>query len=447
VFCGRTIYAYREEHRLSVRFERSRETLVQALLDFARSEREEGENREARMSEVMERPRLLDRLELRPTDSLLALIALHNADPRPDKVDVGVGVYRDAAGNTPILRCVKAAERILLETQPTKSYLGSAGDIRFAELIKPIVFGEADARDANIVGVQTPGGCGALRLGAELIHAADPDARIFVGQPTWVNHTPLIASAGVRMIDYPYYDKNSRTVLFDQMMDALAEAKAGDLLLLHGCCHNPTGADLSADQWRAVAELVAARGLVPFVDLAYQGLGNGLDADAEGTRLVVEAADQALVAQSCDKNFGLYRERTGSLFVKTSSKRAADAVFGNLLGLARTMWSMPPDHGAAVVRTVLDDPELRADWREELDEMCARIRAIRARMAAFDPRLAYIDDQNGMFSMLPLSKEAVLGLRESHGIYMADSGRFNVVGLSDDNVDRFAAAVVERMDG
>jgi aromatic-amino-acid transaminase len=396
---------------------------------------------------VASKPMLLDRLEAKPTDSLLALIELCEADPRAEKMDVGVGVYRDGAGATPILRSVKAAERILLERQETKAYLGSAGDIRFVELVKPIVFGARIAADDRIVGVQTPGGCGALRLGAELVHAADDRARIFIGQPTWQNHGPLIGAAGLEMIHYPYYDKDSRTVRFDEMMSALGEARAGDLLLLHGCCHNPTGADLSLNQWLSVAELVSRNGLVPYVDLAYQGLGNGLEADAAGTRLVVEAAEQALVAQSCDKNFGLYRERTGSLFVKTTSSRSAEAVFGNLLGLARTMWSMPPDHGAAVVRIVLDDPQLRADWETELTSMCARIRSIRARIAAADPRLAFIDGQNGMFSMLPLSERAVLELRDSHGIYMAGSGRFNLVGLSDDNVDRFAAAIMEKMNG
>jgi aromatic-amino-acid transaminase len=396
---------------------------------------------------VADKPMLLDRLEDKPTDSLLALIALCNADPREEKIDVGVGVYRDAAGATPILECVKAAERILLETQETKAYLGSQGDARFTELIKPIVFGEAAAGDDRIVGVQTPGGCGALRLGAELVHAAAADARIFVGQPTWLNHVPLIGSAGVEMVDYPYYDRDSHTILFDRMVETLRSAKRGDLLLLHGCCHNPTGADLDLDQWRELAEIVSTRGLVPYVDLAYQGFGHGLEADAAGTRLVVEAAEQAIVAQSCDKNFGLYRERTGALFVKASSAEGARGAFGNLLQLARTMWSMPPDHGAAIVRTVLDDTALRAQWNEELIGMCARIRTLRARLAAFDPRLAYIDEQNGMFSMLPLSRDAVLGLRQSHGIYMADSGRFNIVGLSDENVDRFAAAVVEKLDG
>lgn len=392
-------------------------------------------------------PPLFDRLDEQKPDALLQLIALCDADPRTDKIDVGVGVYRDAAGGTPILRAVKEAERRLWELQETKAYLGSQGDPRFTALIRPIVFGEALAADDRIVGLQTPGGCGALRLGADLVEKANPHARIHVGQPTWPNHAPLIECAGIEMVPYPYYDAASRTILFDRMVEALNRAEAGDLVLLHGCCHNPTGADLAADQWREVAAIVARRGLIPYVDIAYQGLGNGLDADAEGTRLVVEAAEQALIAQSCDKNFGVYRERVGNLFVKARSAAAAERVFGNLMQLARTMWSMPPDHGAAICRIVLDTPELRADWNAELKEMCARIRALRARLAAYDERLAYIDGQNGMFSILPLRPEQVLELREEKGIYLAGSGRFNVVGLSDDNVDRFAAAVVEKMDG
>ena len=392
-------------------------------------------------------PTLFDRLEAQASDSLLALIAMAKADPRPEKIDVGVGVYRDSAGGTPILRAVKAAEQILVETQETKSYLGSQGDVRFVELMKEMVFGAGAVGDERIVGLQTPGGCGALRLGSDLIEKADSDARIFVGQPTWPNHAPLIGCAGVEMVDYCYYDKATTRICFDDMMEALQQARAGELVLLHGCCHNPTGADLGMDQWREVAELVSNRGLVPFVDLAYQGLGRGLEEDAGGARLVVEAADQALVAHSCDKNFGVYRERTGSLFVKASSREAAGKILGNLLQLSRTMWSMPPDHGAAVARIVLDDPELRADWHSELQEMCGRIRSLRERLAAVDPRLSYIAHQNGMFSMLPLTKEQVVSLRKSHGIYMADSGRFNVVGLSDESVDGFARAVLEVMDG
>ena len=257
---------------------------------------------------------LLDGLEEQPSDSLLALISLCEADPRPDKIDVGVGVYRDGDGRTPILRAVKAAEARLLESQETKTYLGSRGDVRFTELVKAVVFGDGAGED-RIVGVQTPGGCGALRLGAELIHRARPDARVLVGDPTWPNHRPLIGCAGVAMEAYAYYAPARRQLCFDEMMQAFGRARPGDIVLLHGCCHNPTGADLDAGQWGEVADVVAARGLIPFIDIAYQGLGAGLEADAAGTRLVVEAAEEALVAQSCDKNFGLYRERTGSLFV------------------------------------------------------------------------------------------------------------------------------------
>lgn len=394
---------------------------------------------------VQEQPMLFDRLEAQPADPLLAIIGLVRADPRPHKIDLGVGVYKDAAGNTPILRAVKAAERILLETQKTKAYLGSEGDVRFVELMKELVFGPERARDERIVGLQTPGGCGALRLGAELIRATGAGARIYVGQPTWPNHVPLIGSVGVPFVDYTYYAKEEQRVCFDRMADALEGARGGDLVLVHGCCHNPTGADLGLDEWKALAGIVARRGLVPFVDFAYQGLGNGLEADAEGMRLVVDAADQALVAHSNDKNFGLYRERTGSLFVKGTSAENAKVILGNLMVMARTSWSMPPDHGAAIVRTVFDNPSLKADWNAELTEMCARIRSLRARLGAFDPRLAFIDGQNGMFSMLPLPPDAVADLRDKEAIHMAGSGRFNVAGLSDENVDRFAAAVAARL--
>jgi aspartate/tyrosine/aromatic aminotransferase len=390
-------------------------------------------------------PMLFDRLEPQKPDALLSLIGLCRADPRPDKIDVGVGVYRDAAGGTPILRAVKAAEKILIETQDTKAYLGPEGDMRFVELIGEVLFGPELASDNRIVGMQTPGGCGALRLGAELIRATGSDSRIFVGQPTWPNHAPLIGCAGVPMVDYTYYDPLARTVRFGEMMKALEGAREGDLVLLHGCCHNPTGADLSLEQWDELSRFVAKRGIIPFIDIAYQGLGNGLETDAAGTRMMVERVEQALIAQSCDKNFGLYRERTGSLFVKAASAKSAKTVLGNLLGLARTNWSMPPDHGAAIVSTILDDAELRAEWNAELKEMLARIRGLRARLAAADRRLAYIDEQNGMFSILPMSAQQVLELREEAGIYMAGSGRFNVAGLSDDNVDRFAKLVAAKL--
>ena len=380
------------------------------------------------------------------SDSLLQLIALAEADQRPHKIDVGVGVFRDGDGHTPILKVMKEAERRLLETQKTKAYLGSAGDKRFAELLRPILLGE-HAGDERIAGLQTPGGCGALRLAAELVITMNPAARVLVGTPTWPNHAPLLRGAGLEFVEYPYYERGQAMIRFDAMMDALRSAQPGDVALLHGCCHNPTGADLSDEQWREVTDVVADRGLIPLVDIAYQGFARGLDEDANGLRMILDACDEVLVAQSCDKNFSVYRDRVGSLWVKTGSKEATARAMGHVLQRAREMWSMPPDHGAAAIRIILDDPQLRADWLVELSAMRDRINAVRRRIAGADPRLAYIGRQFGMFSMLPLSKEQVLALRETHGIYMAESGRFNLVGMADDAIDRFSAAIVESMDG
>jgi aromatic-amino-acid transaminase len=380
------------------------------------------------------------------SDSLLKLIALANADTRPNKIDVGVGVYRDGQGRTPVMRAVKAAEKKLWEMQDSKSYLGSKGDEAYAELLRPIVLGD-HAADDRIVGLQTPGGCGALRLAIQLIARANPAARVLIGMPTWPNHVPITAGCGLEIVEYPYYDRDQRRIRFAEMMAAIESANAGDVVLLHGCCHNPTGADLDAGQWREVTRAVAERALIPLVDIAYQGLGRGLDEDAAGLRGILEACDEVLVAQSCDKNFSVYRDRVGCLFIKTASREASDIAMGHVLQIAREMWSMPPDHGAAVVRTVLQDPALEADWRAELDEMRARILRIRDRLADADPRLAYIRDQMGMFSMLPLSPEQVLELRDAHAIYMADSGRFNILGMADDAIDRFVAAVTDVIGG
>ena len=380
------------------------------------------------------------------SDSLLALIALCDADPRPEKIDVGVGVYRDGEGNTPILQVIKKAERHLLETQKSKSYLGSAGDKRFTELLRPILLGE-HASDERIVGVQTPGGCGALRLGFELIATINRSARVLVGTPTWPNHPPIIRSVGLEVSEYPYYERGQAVIRFDDMLDALASGEPGDVALLHGCCHNPTGADLDREQWAKVTQVVADRGLIPLVDIAYQGFGRGLDEDAAGLRSILEACDEVIVAQSCDKNFSVYRDRVGSLFLKTGSVEASKRAMAHVYQRAREMWSMPPDHGAAAVHIVLEDEQLRAQWHVELDAMRNRINAVRQRIASAHPRLAFIGGQYGMFSMLPLSKEQVLRLRENYAIYMADSGRFNVVGMSDGQVDRFVAAVSECLDG
>ena len=380
------------------------------------------------------------------SDSLLALIAMANADPRADKIDVGVGVFRDAAGETPILKVMKKAERILLETQSTKAYLGSAGDKRFAELIRPILLGE-HADDERIAGVQTPGGCGALRLGFELIATANPNARVFVTTPTWPNHRPLIRGTRLEIVEFPYYNRDNGTVRFEEMLAGLGSAREGDVVLLHGCCHNPTGADLDEEQWGEVTRFIAGRGLLPFVDIAYQGFGRGLEEDSAGLRGLLAACDEVVVAQSCDKNFSVYRDRVGSLFLKTGSAETTATAMAHVFQRAREMWSMPPDHGAAAVRIILDDSELRAQWHVELDAMRDRINGVRQRIAAADPRLAFIGKQFGMFSMLPLSLEQVLALREREAIYMADSGRFNVVGMADHSIDRFVNAVVAALDG
>ena len=397
------------------------------------------------LSETDTRARTLADLPPVESDSLLQLIALCNADPRPEKIDVGVGVFRDGIGRTPILPVIKDAERILLETQETKSYLGSAGDKRFAELIRPILLGE-HAEDSRIAGVQTPGGCGALRLGFELVRTANPRARVLIGTPTWPNHPPIIEAVGLGRVDYPYYERGQGTIRFEDMIAALQGAEPGDVALLHGCCHNPTGADLDENQWREVIRAVTERGLIPLIDIAYQGFGRGLDEDAFGVRLALDSCDEVIVAQSCDKNFSVYRDRVGSLWIKTGSEATTKTAMAHVFQRAREMWSMPPDHGAAATRIILDDPELRERWLVELAGMRDRINSVRQRIAAADPRLAFIGRQFGMFSMLPLSKEQVLKLREDHAIYMAESGRFNVVGMSDDQIGRFTAAVVEALD-
>jgi aromatic-amino-acid transaminase len=396
------------------------------------------------LTETTKARRLAD-LEPVADDSLLKLITLCNADPRPDKIDVGVGVFRDASGNTPILKVMKEAEQRLLDTQVTKAYLGSAGDKRFAELLRPVLLGE-HAGDPRIAGAQTPGGCGALRLGFELIAIANPRARVFLGTPSWPNHAPIISAVGLEVVEYPYYERGQGAVRFEDMIAALRSGEPGDVALLHGCCHNPTGADLGQEQWREIRDAVLERGLIPLIDIAYQGFGRGLDEDAFGVRLMLSACEEVIVAQSCDKNFSCYRDRLGSMWVKTGSVDASTTAMGHAFQRAREMWSMPPDHPAACAHIILEDPELHARWLVELEAMRNRINSVRQTLAAADPRLAFIGRQFGMFSMLPLSPDQVVKLRTDHAIYMAESGRFNVVGMSDAQIDRFTAAVIGALD-
>ncbi len=382
---------------------------------------------------------LFDGLKPQAPDALLALIGMYAADPRADKIDLGVGVYRDESGATPVFRSVKAAEKLLAETQASKSYLGPEGDARYTDLLKPIIFGGAVGE--GLTGVQTPGGTGALRLAAELIAAAKPATKVWLGTPTWPNHPPVFASAGLALATYRYFDQAAQAIRFEEMVEALSNADAGDVVLLHGCCHNPTGANLTAEHWAEIAKIVARRGLVPLVDLAYQGLGGGLDEDAAGLRTILDASDDVIVAYSCDKNFGLYRDRVGALYVRSRSKARAELVQSNMQALARANWSMPPDHGAAIVRTILDTPELDADWRKELTSMRERIVAVRHALADGDTWLEPLRAQEGMFALLPLSPDQVKILREKHGVYMAGSGRVNLAGLTLKTVPQFIAAL------
>ncbi|HEX2510506.1 MAG TPA: amino acid aminotransferase [Microvirga sp.] len=382
---------------------------------------------------------MFEKLQPQPADALLALIKLFRDDPRADKIDLGVGVYRNESGNTPVFEAVKAAERTLLETQATKAYLGPEGDLRFVELLRPIVFG-ADL-GARLTGIQTPGGSGALRLAAGVAAGAAQKTRIWVGAPTWPNHAPIFAAAGLEVVEYPYFDLKRQELLFDEMISHLEQAQAGDVVLLHGCCHNPTGADLDLGQWDAVAELMSRRGLLPLVDFAYQGLGEGLEADAQGLRRLIPAVDEILVAYSCDKNFGLYRDRVGAVYALARNANEAATAGSNLATLARVNWSMPPDHGAAAVRIILDSAELTRLWHGELERMCRRINDVRRALAAAEPALAFLTRQHGLFGTLAMTKDVVARLRSEHGIYIAGSGRFNLAGLQTSEADTFVHAL------
>lgn len=384
---------------------------------------------------------MFEALNEQAVDPLLALIAAFRDEGRPDKIDLGVGVYRDEDGRTPVFAAVKAAERILAETQPTKSYLGPEGDRRFVELLAPIVFGASSSGSDRLVGLQTPGGTGALRLASDLVAAAKPGCRIWVGTPTWPNHVPIFEAAGLEVATYAWFDVASQGLAMSRILDGLSSACAGDLVMLHACCHNPTGADPDEAQWKAVVDIIARRGLVPLIDFAYQGLGRGLERDAAGARLVLSVAAEALIAYSCDKNFGLYRERTGALFLKSRSAREASIALGNATRLARVSWSMPPDHGAAVVRTVLESSELSGSWRQELDGMARRVRATREALASRVPDLRSIAAQRGLFALLPATSDEVARLRSEHGIYVAQDGRMNIAGLRSIDIPTVAQAL------
>jgi len=380
-------------------------------------------------------------------DKIIALIGMFKEDPRPNKVDLGVGVYKDKQGRTPIMRAVRAAEERLFKEQTTKTYLGMAGDPDFNAAIVKLAFGEK-ADMMRLRGVQAPGGSGAIRILAELLKRSRSDATVWVSDPTWPNHLPMMAAAGLPTRSYPYFDAATGGVRFDEMMTALGRAKSGDIVLLHGCCHNPTGANLTSAQWNDVAALLAERDLFPFVDLAYLGFGDGVEKDAEGLRILAATVPEMAVAQSCSKNFSVYRDRVGCAIIMAKDAAQADIAASQLASVARAMYSMPPDHGAAAVRIVMTDDGLRSDWEGELDDVRARMIRLREGLAAAlrqqtnSDRFDFVAKHRGMFSRLGLTVDQVKRLREEYAIYMVDDSRINIAGLPEDQLDDLAKAIV-----
>ena len=401
----------------------------------------------------MGRKLLFQQLKRLNPDTILGVMAKFRADTSPLKVDLGVGVYRDLSGNTPVLTCVRSAEQAVLAAQTTKSYVAAAGREEFNRAVEEMVLGKAHAarRDRRVRTVQTPGGCGALRVGAELIRASAPDVTVHVSDPTWGNHQPLLGSSGLRLERYPYYDAAAHRLRFGAMLERLDRAAAGDVVLLHVCCHNPSGADLDPAQWQEVARLLTRRHLVPFLDLAYQGFAVGLDADADAVRLIADQVPEALVAVSFSKNMGLYRERVGALIVVGEDENRADACSSHVLQIARSIYSMPPDHGAAIAAHIFASPALKSEWIEELNLMRTRIEDMRALLArhlteatgggSFD----FLRTQRGMFSLLGVSAEAVERLRDRHHIYMTPDSRMNLAGIMPHNAHYVAESIAAEL--
>ncbi len=376
-------------------------------------------------------------------DPILAMGVAFSADARARKLDLGIGVYRDGRGQTPVMQAVKEAESRLLLRQPTKSYLGVEGDHAFLAALERLALGD-DGLDHAVASIQTVGGTGALRLAADLLALEKPGRTVWFGAPSWPNHGALFAAAGLAVRTFRYLDPLSQQIDEAALWEAVAAAREGDVFVLHGCCHNPTGVDASEAQWRSIGKALAQRRLMPLVDFAYHGLARGLEADRAGLRILLEEVPGALVAYSCSKNFALYRERVGALFV-VGQRQGVDLAASNLTALARANYSMPPDHGAAVVRTILDSDELSAIWRAELDAMRARVGELRAALAR-EGRIGPVDldrlaTQHGFFASLELAPAEIVRLREDHGVYVVPSGRINIAGLREDQVGSFAAAL------
>lgn len=392
---------------------------------------------------------MFETLKPLPPDAILGIMTLFRADPHPGKIDLSVGVYQDASGRTPILEAVKRAEHALIDAQDTKTYVAIAGNPAFNRGAERLLFG-ADhpaLKDGRVSTVQAPGGSGALSVAGHLIARSKPNARVWISDPSWPNHLPLLKLSGLVLETYPYYDFGAHGVNFEAMLAKLEAVPAGDLVLLHGCCHNPSGADLSNEQWDALAALFERRGIVPFIDFAYQGLAQGLDEDAYGARLMASRLPEAVIVTSCSKNLGLYRERVGAACFVSKDPESAKLVLANAMNVARGIYSMPPDHGAAIVARIFEDPELFALWTGELDEMRQRLNALRqllvdkltARSTPMD--FSFIAKERGLFSFLGIPKEKVIELRERFHVYMIESSRINIAGVNERNVDDIADSI------
>ena len=391
---------------------------------------------------------MFETLQTQPADKILALMQMYKDDPRDTKIDLGVGVYKDATGLTPVMRAVKSAEHQLWQQQDSKSYTGLTGDPAFGDAMVQLVLGDAVAR-ANVAAAATPGGTGAVRQAFELIQMARPDARVFVSDPTWPNHLSILKYLDMQVVPYRYFDDETRGVDFDGMIADLKTAQAGDVVLLHGCCHNPTGANLNSAQWDDVIKVLQDTGAVPMIDIAYQGFGDGLDADAAATRKVAASVPECLIAASCSKNFGIYRERTGLLMAVSSDAAAQKLNQGTLAFLNRQNFSFPPDHGARVVTMILTNDALRADWMAELEDIRNTMLGLRSQLAGELQRLAgsdrfgFLAEHRGMFSRLGTSPEMVEKLRVDHGIYMVGDSRMNIAGLNAQTVPILAKAIID----
>jgi len=391
---------------------------------------------------------MFETLKEQPADKILMLMQMYREDPRDTKIDLGVGVYKDATGLTPVMRAVKAAEQKIWEDQNTKVYTGLAGDPAFADAMIELVLGDAVPRD-TVAAAATPGGTGAVRQAFEMIQMAKPDARVFVSDPTWPNHLSILKYLGIEVVPYRYFDNETRGVDFDGMMEDLKQAHAGDVILLHGCCHNPTGANLNSTEWDGVIKLLQETGATPMIDIAYQGFGDGLDADAAATRKIAASVPECLIAASCSKNFGIYRERTGLLMAIASDPARHDLNQSTLAFLNRQNYSFPPDHGARIVTTILNDDALKADWMAELEEVRNAMLGLRRQLAeelqrlSGSDRFGFLAQHRGMFSRLGTTPEKVEALRKEHGIYMIGDSRMNIAGLNELTVPILAKAIMD----